>query len=145
MMTQMTKFMEKDIITEDTRQTYQIKIEIYIVLCRAAAPVGGIMFDCNPVVCEIISESKNCQSFRKLLLRLPAHLLYLFLGAYRHIGISCLLLCRFIDYPASVAFEESDSNCIGNKIWHHHRYSLDRMDSDTYPPASYTLAEQHIT
>ena len=33
MMTQMTKFVEENIVTKDTRETHQIEVEIDVVLC----------------------------------------------------------------------------------------------------------------
>ncbi len=55
MMPQMAEFMEKDIVAEDVREADDVQVEIDVAAGRAAAPVGRVMLDGQPVVYEAVA------------------------------------------------------------------------------------------
>lgn len=55
MVTQMTEFMEHDIVAKGLRKTHEVQIEVDICLGRAAAPVGRIVLDCHAVILKSIT------------------------------------------------------------------------------------------
>ncbi len=68
MMPQMTEFMKQDIVAQDMRQPHDVQIQVYIVLSRAAAPVGGIVLDGQSIEYKSITYSQFVQTHRQFCL-----------------------------------------------------------------------------
>ena len=63
--TQMTKFMQEDIVLKDLGKTYYVEIQIYVIACGTAAPVGGIMLYRDLVIYEAISFRQFSETLRQ--------------------------------------------------------------------------------
>ncbi len=75
MMSQMTQFMEQDIVAQNRRETDDVKIQVDVVPGRAAAPVGGVVLDGQSVEYESVTCCQFVQTRRQLGLGTAAQLL----------------------------------------------------------------------
>ena len=72
-MTQVAEFVKKDIVTEHSRKTDDIQVQINVTPSRTTAPVRGVVLDSYLVIYEAILLSEFIQAHRELGLRLLPH------------------------------------------------------------------------
>ena len=101
-MTQMTEFVQKYIVLQDPRQTHDIEVQIDVIASGTTPPIGGIMFDCHPVIREAIPCSQLGKTSRQLCLGILSQLFDHLLRSHRHILEFLLLAGNCLNYPGDV-------------------------------------------
>ena len=140
----MTQFVQEDIILKHIRQTHYIEIQVDIVLCRTAPPVGGIVLYGHPLKCESITCSQRCKPRRKFRLSPPAQPIYLLRRNGLHILLTLTLPCDRIQHPLSFRLQEEYAHCIRHPVRHRKGDTLYRMHPYAYSTASRTLFQEHF-
>ena len=69
---QVAELVQKDVVLKHARQAHDAEVQVYIALGRAASPVGCIVLDGDPVVCETVSGGKFGETPRELSFGLTA-------------------------------------------------------------------------
>ena len=85
-MTEMTEFVQKDIVAKRLRKPHDIEVEIDIVLRRAASPVGGIMLYRHLIIYKAVACGELGKTRRKFGLGLTPQDFYFSRRSYRHIS-----------------------------------------------------------
>lgn len=144
-MSEMTEFMQEDIILQDLRKPYNIEVEVYVGHCRATAPVRGIVLYRHLIIYEPVSCGEFGEPRREFGLCLPAHGLDFIGGRNDDIAEFLLLLCNGREDPIPAGHEEGTGDEIRYGGGHCDRNALDGMDTDAHSPASGTLAKCHLS
>ena len=62
MVAEMAEFMDEDIVLKYFRQTDEVQVEVYVSLCRTAAPVGGVVLVFFLLFCDGLDDPLSaCQ------------------------------------------------------------------------------------
>lgn len=124
MVAQMAELMQEDIVPEGSWETHDIEVQIDVVTCGAASPVGGIMLDSHAVVCEPVACGEFCKTAREFGLCLAAHRFDLLRICLGYLLVAFLLTRDCLNDPLSFQHKEG----LSSRIW----YKIRHRDTDTF-------------
>jgi hypothetical protein len=140
-MTQVAEFVQKDIVTEHSRKTDDIQVQINVAQSRTTAPVRGVMLDGHAVIFKSIPRGEDGQTGRQFGLCLTAQNFDLMGISLLDTLVAFLLTSHSLDDPFAFEFEKCD--CCGEwqKVGYRHADTPDRMNTDSHTTDTLAFAE----